>query len=146
MKTILFDVDGTLTELNGRQDFLKQGNPDWGKFNGEMDRDLPNTPVVELYKTLYESGKYEMIIISARQERFRKLTETWLFWHKIPFKTLIMRADDDNRPDAEVKQDILNNLLKQGKEILFTVDDRQAVVDMWRANSVTCLQCKKGNY
>ena len=55
MKTILFDVDGTLTELNGRQDFLKQENPDWGKFNGEMDRDLPNTPVVELYKTLYES-------------------------------------------------------------------------------------------
>lgn len=32
----------------------------------------------------------------------------------------------------------------QGKDILFTIDDRQSVVDMWRANGITCLQCKKG--
>ena len=79
MKTILFDIDGTLANLNGREKFLKQEKPDWKNFNAK-----------------------------------------------------------------EVKQDILNSLRTQGKDILFTIDDRQSVVDMWRANGITCLQCKKG--
>ena len=99
-----------------------------------------------LGRTLYESGKFEIILVTGRQERFRKVTETWLAWHEIPFGPLLMRADNDQRPDSEVKQDILNSLKAQGKQILFTVDDRQSVVDMWRANGITCLQCQKGNY
>lgn len=146
MQTIIFDVDGTLAELNGREDYLKTGKPDWESFNAKMDQDLPNLPIVELYKTLWNTGKYELIIVSGRQERFRKVTETWLAWHKIPFKTLLMRGYKDSRPDCEIKQDILKQLQNEGKDILFVVDDRQSVVDMWRANGVTCLQCKKGDY
>lgn len=146
MKTIIFDIDGTLADLNGREDFLHQEKPDWKSFNENMDKDLPNTPVVALYRTLYKSKEYEMILVSGRQERFRKVTETWLAWHEIPFDTLLMRSDDDNRHDSEVKQDILRELQAQGKEILFTVDDRQSVVDMWRANGITCLQCAKGDF
>ena len=146
MKTILFDIDGTLADLNGREKFLKQENPDWKNFNAKIEEDVPNTPVVELYRTLYESGKFEIILVSGRQERLRKVTETWLAWHEIPFDTLLMRPDADQRPDSAVKQDILNALKAQGKEILFCVDDRQSVVDMWRANGITCLQCQKGNY
>lgn len=146
MKTILFDIDGTLANLNGREKFLKQEKPDWQNFNAKMEEDLPNTPIVELYRALYESKKFEIILVSGRQEKFRKVTQTWLTWHEIPFNTLLMRADKDQQPDQAVKQDILNSLKSQGKEILFTVDDRQSVVDMWRANGITCLQCQKGNY
>lgn len=146
MKTILFDIDGTLANLNGRENYLKQSSPDWKTFNQKMDEDTPNTPIVELYRALYKSGEFELIIVSGRQERFRKLTEAWLTWNEIPFDTLLMRADTDGRPDSQVKQDILKHLQSKGKDILFTVDDRQSVVDMWRANGITCLQCKKGNY
>ncbi|MBR3898848.1 MAG: hypothetical protein IKJ44_01075 [Elusimicrobiaceae bacterium] len=146
MKTILFDIDGTLADLNGREKFLKQKKPDWKNFNAKIEEDVPNTPVVELYRTLYESGKFELILVSGRQERFRKVTETWLAWHEIPFDVLLMRPDEDQRPDSQVKQDILNVLKTQGKDILFCVDDRQSVVDMWRQNGITCLQCQKGDY
>ena len=145
-KTIIFDIDGTLADLNGRERFLHNGKKDWESFNANMDKDLPNIPVVELYRTLYNSKQYELILISGRQERFRKVTETWLTKHQIPFDTLLMRGNTDFRHDCEVKQDILKSLQAQGKEILFSVDDRQSVVDMWRANGITCLQCTKGDY
>ncbi len=146
MQTILFDIDGTLANLNGREKFIHQPRPDWQSFNAHMDEDIPNLPLATLYRALYESGKFEIILVSGRQERYRKLTETWLTWHDLPFKRLLMRSDRDMRQDWQVKQDILKQLQAEGKEILFSVDDRQSVVDMWRANGITCLQCAKGNY
>ncbi|WP_440616208.1 phosphatase domain-containing protein [Cysteiniphilum sp. 6C5] len=73
-------------------------------------------------------------------------TEQWLIWHEIPFDRLIMRKGKDNRKDAIIKKEILGLLRQEGKEILFAVDDRQQVVDMWRENGITCLQCDIGDF
>ena len=143
---ILFDIDGTLALIDHRRPHLDGERPNWRAFNAEMGGDTPNPPVVELYKTLWNTGAYELILVSGRGEESRKITERWLVWNEIPFGTLLMRPKNDNRPDTEIKLDILTNLRAQGKTILFTVDDRQSVVDMWRANGVTCLQCAKGDF
>ncbi len=57
-----------------------------------------------------------------------------------------MRKGKDNRKDAIIKKEILGLLRQEGKEILFAVDDRQQVVDMWRENGITCLQCDIGDF
>ena len=57
-----------------------------------------------------------------------------------------MRPEGDYRPDYQVKQEMLNSLKAEGFEVLFTVDDRKQVVDMWRRNGITCLQCAEGNF
>jgi|TARA_R110000823_G_scaffold205986_1_gene336775 hypothetical protein len=51
-------------------------------------------------------------------------------------------------PDYEIKQGMLDGILNHvSKEnILYAVDDRQQVVDMWRSNGITCLQCAVGNF
>ena len=52
---------------------------------------------------------------------------------------VLLRPDGDSTPDQDLKRDWLRGY---GKErILFAVDDRQKVVDMWRAEGVVCLQC-----
>lgn len=107
---------------------------------------MPNISIVTLYKTLWESGDYEVIIVTGRNEQYRRITEQWLTWNDIPFVRMLMRADNDNRADHIIKQEILNGLLAEGKDIAFTVDDRQQVVDMWRSNGITCLQCDVGDF
>ena len=110
-----------------------------------MENDTPNSAVVDLYNLSRESGLYETILVSGRPERYRKLTENWLVWNKIDFEVLIMRKDDDLRADHVIKEEILEELLGQGKTIAFVVDDRKSVVDMWRKNGLTCFQCADYN-
>ena len=146
MKTVLFDIDGTLANIEHRRPFLDGDRPDWKRFNDAMGDDTPNDPIVALYKTLWNDPEYELILVSGRNEKFREVTEQWFFWNDIPVGELLMRKDNDQRADYVVKQEILDHLLAMGKRISFTVDDRQQVVDMWRSNGITCLQCDVGNF
>ncbi|WHN64516.1 hypothetical protein [Cysteiniphilum sp. QT6929] len=146
MKTILFDLDGTLADITHRRHYVMSEKKNWAQFNAHIGDDKPNLPIVSLYKTLWQSQQYEIIIVSGRSEQYRKITEHWLIWHEIPFKRLVMRQIKDNRKDAIIKKEILDLLRQEGKDILFAVDDRQQVVDMWRENGIMCLQCDIGDF
>lgn len=147
MKTIIFDLDGTLADLTHRLHHVKNGNNRWGEFFSECVNDTPIIAVCELVKILY-SGPYDeyvekipkIIIISGRSDIVRTETEQWLCAHGIQYDELIMRPAGDYTPDHILKEHILDQLLREGHEILFTVDDRQRVVDMWRKRGITCLQ------
>jgi len=146
MKTVIFDIDGTLADIEHRRHYVTEGKSYWEKFNAEMGEDTPNSAVVSLYLTLWHSGNYNLEIVTGRNERFRALTEQWLVWNEIPFNRVTMRADKDNRADHIIKEEILSSFLDEGQDILFAVDDRQQVVDMWRRNGITCLQCDVGDF
>ncbi|MGO6727257.1 hypothetical protein ACCS45_03920 [Rhizobium ruizarguesonis] len=143
---VVFDIDGTLANISERRLHLEGSNPDRSRFNGEMSTDVPNLPVVELYKTLWESGRYSLILTSGRNERHRKFTENWLFWNEINYHVMYMRPDADNRADHEIKREFLEAIRRDHGEVLFAVDDRDQVVAMWRRNGVTCLQCAEGDF
>jgi len=145
-KTILFDIDGTIADIEHRRPLVEGDRPDWNSFYSRMGDDQPNAPIVELYLTLWDTGKYDLILLSGRNEEHRNLTEKWLVWNEIPFDKLLMRPSGDFRPDVDIKKDILMKIQGYGKDILFAVDDRQSVVDMWRENGITCLQCDVGDF
>lgn len=145
-KTVLFDIDGTLADINHRRHHVEGRKKNWRLFNESMGDDVPNQPVVDLYRALWANPGFELILVTGRNERFRDITGQWLTWNEIPFKRLIMRPDNDSRPDHIIKKNILRQLQDEGKTIHFVVDDRQQVVNMWRANSIVCLQCDKGNF
>ena len=146
MKTALFDIDGTLADIEHRRVYLNENPPNWKKFNSLMGLDTPNYPIVRLYNTLWKSAEYNIELITGRNEEFRQITEQWLVWNEIPFKKIHMRKDKDNRADHIIKKEILDELTRTGYDIEIVVDDRQQVVDMWRANGITCLQCAEGNF
>lgn len=146
LKTALFDIDGTLANIDHRRNILDENPHNWKDFFAAMGDDTPNLKIVDLYKLVWSSEEYECIIISGRPEQYRELTEQWFTWNSIPFDRLIMRPEKDQRADYVIKEEILNQLKAEGKEIAFVVDDRQSVVDMWRRNGITCLQCDNHDF
>lgn len=137
----LFDIDGTLADISHRRHLVEGNSSNWSEFFDLMGEDTPNKPIVDLYKTIKRSNEYKCILISGRPERYRSITEQWLVWNDIPFERLIMRPDGDTRPDHIIKEEVLDSLQECGEKIAFVIDDRQSVVNMWRRNGITCLQC-----
>lgn len=140
---IIFDLDGTLSLTEHRQHFLTQTPVDWDNFYSACDQDPPNEAIVELNKML-ASGSYKIYILTGRRESVRDKTLEWMERHEISFSELIMRPDGNFKPDEMLKEKWVDEI---GPErVLFAVEDRKRVVDMWRRKGITCLQVSEGNF
>lgn len=139
MKYVIFDLDGTISNLDHRLHHIKKDPQDWEEFFNSCDEDGLNDWSYHLALSL--SADFEIIIVSGRPERTREKTEAWLLEQVFPFdKLILVRKDGDHTPDEMLKERWLSGFPEREK-ILFVVDDRQKVVDMWRRNGLVCLQC-----
>ena len=176
---ILFDLDGTIANVDGRRqaadqaeedyilenihtvstdldttepvdgrsamrDFNRAAKAEWWKAWQDPDNilrlDVPNEIVVSVLRDWRERGKV-VTIVSARNDKNRDVTEWWLNQYGIHYDALYMRKDGDYRPDNVFKQELLDNIRKGGEDLIERVyDDRNQVVDMWRANGIDCIQ------
>lgn len=132
---ILCDLDGTLALLNGRSPY---------DASTCMD-DLLNVPVAHIVQT-YASIGVAVILVSGREAKYRKPTERWLEHHAIPHEALHMRRTRDFRKDSVIKTEIYREHIEGKFAVLFVLDDRNQVVDMWRGHGLTCLQVAPGDF
>lgn len=152
----IFDLDGTLCNIEHRLHFLdnKADSDRWNKFYKACVNDAPNQPVISVMHSLINSGA-DVWIFSGRSEDVRKETEHWLHKHTC-FRVwtleehpalLTMRQNGDYTEDHLLKQSWMQWMLKVDLERLVGVfDDRKRVVDMWRANGITCFQVAPGDF
>lgn len=75
------------------------------------------------------------IIITARDEKYREMTEAWLARHNVAYDILIMRPNHDQRPDHIYKQQVLDEL-ERIYDFAFAMDDNPHVAQMWRDNGI----------
>ncbi len=132
---IICDIDGTLARMNGRSPY------DMSLY----EQDTLNTPVADIVKMAL-AQRLIVLLVSGRKEGSRPQTERWLEKHGISFLSLWMRPDSDNRRDVEVKRDIYRQHIEGKYNIKFVLDDRNQVVDLWRALGLTCLQVDEGDF
>lgn len=131
---VIFDLDGTLACIGDR-------SPYDGKSCG---KDLPNWSVITLNK--WVPMNTNIILFSGRSETARKETLDWLDKYNVSFDALYMREDGDNRKDSIVKEEMFNRYIKDKYRVIFAVDDRKSIVDLWRSLGITCLQVAEGDF
>ena len=136
-RVAIFDVDGTLMDINHRRKYVESDHKNWKKFFEYMEFDTIRDDVFQLAHALEADG-YVIIVCSGRNERHRELTEKQLAFGKLKYEALMMRADDDYRPDWEVKREMLARMRNEGLHPKIAVDDRPSVVMMWREHGLTC--------
>lgn len=141
MKTVIFDLDGTLADIEHRLHFIQGSVKDWDGFYAACIGDAPKPDIIELIQMCEDAG-HRIIISSGRSEDVRKETEDWLFEHDISYDELFMRPNKCYTPDQALKKAWLDQGVFGPKDdILFVVEDRDRMVKMWRDQGLTCLQC-----
>ena len=198
---IIFDIDGTLMNIEHRRHFVSGSKKDWKSFVDNIKHDTPNYPVVNILEQLSDNAHiYDAVFyfLTGRNEAQREITQDQIqgfsfneenfpriygikddiyriydCWEEI----LLMRPDGDYRPDAELKSELFDKLLNikfprfedadlyiqrheyeneyneareedifKFKKDTIIFDDRQSVVDMWRARGLTCFQVAEGDF
>lgn len=158
MQAIIIDIDGTLADVTHRRHHLDGNRKDWDAFFAAMGEDPPIHVVCDMVEHLVD---YHMerrdgdegthfFVCTGRPEAYRPMTTNWLERHCPNLFThctaVLMRTDSDHRSDIEIKREMLRDIEGQGFEVMFTVDDRKSVVEMWRSEGITCFQCAPGDW
>ena len=144
---VIFDVDGTLMDIEHRRHFVTQRPKDFDAFRDPevVMQDTPNKEIFELAKALKDAGN-RIIVSTGRNKRQRATTLKQLMMNGLVFDAIYMRGDTDFRPDDELKKEFLIKMKEDGFNPVMAVDDRQQVVDMFRAEGLRVLQVDKGDF
>jgi hypothetical protein len=137
---ILVDIDGTIALRGTREPH---------DHDASME-DAVNWPVVKIIDALYQSGNWHIVFLSGRQEKYREVTEYWIWRHNLvgdwPVPTLFMRATGDQRKDDIVKRELYDTYVAPHYDVQVVFDDRNTVVKMWRELGLTCFQVAEGDF
>jgi len=142
---IIVDLDNTLTDCTHRLHHIQREHPNWNAFYHDMATDRLNIWCSVLIEAVFHKN-VDVLLVTGRPEGFRTATRDWLERFQIPFSGLFMRSAKDRRDDTEVKAGIYERKIEPEYNVLFAVEDRKRVADMWRAKGLVCLQCAEGNY
>lgn len=134
---IIVDVDGTLAIRGNRSPY--------GYWRAKEDK--LNTSVANLVHSLQKSNPNVSTIIMTGRENLcneenytiKHLTIKWLVENGIHFEEIYIRKENDHRPDYEVKSEMYEEFVKDVFNVLYIIDDRKQVIDMWREKGLMVL-------
>lgn len=156
----LYDLDGTVADISHRLHFIgatdtkfvsyEETQPkDWNAFHNACPDDAPIWTVITVVRALAKAG-HTIVYSTGRGDTFRALTVAWLHKYLLPEGPLLMRRQGDHREDYVVKGELLDVILgtfkATEKGLGGAFEDRQQVVDMYRARGVKVFQVAKGNF
>jgi hypothetical protein len=123
----VIDIDGVVADVRHRLHLI-QGKPRrWDEFFAAAADDPPLPVGVALVLEL--AAEHDIVWLTGRPERNRKLTSAWLAAQGLPTEPLLMRPNRDFRPARLTKLEQLQTLRGE-REVAVVVDDDPEVVAM----------------
>lgn len=145
------DLDGTLAHF--QDDVGARGPFDWHR----VMEDHYDRTIGRLISGLWRNGD-GILFVSGRDEVCREDTEKWLAIHlpsglaREPIRgytlsgALLMRPKGSFEKDVDVKARLFWEQVAPRFAVVGVIEDRQQVVDMWRAMGLVCLQVAAGDF
>lgn len=152
-RAILIDLDGTLVNneqralahLNRRKKNLNSTEIRWDEFfEKTIEFDQPNQWCMEIVENFSKAG-YKIVFLTGRMDTKTtgEATRKWLQMYLNPNISyeLIMRKEDDFRKNHQIKLELLMNYILPKYDILFSIDDILANVEMFRTLGIPSMHC-----
>lgn len=138
-QAVIVDIDGTLAHATSR---------DWWDFT-RVGEDRVDPGVSYLVTKLFPDMR--VIIVTGRDDTCRADTVEWLNVNHIPYDCLFMRdperkVNGNKVADHLLKEEIYLKFVEPWWDVLFVLDDRNSVVDMWRRLGLACYQVAPGKF
>lgn len=152
-RAIICDLDGTLINCEHRLHFIQGEKKDWKSFL--HPENIKKDTINEWCKTILQRFEFannngtknkqiHILYVTGRNkscssETINTLLSSGFCWNHD--KNLFMRKNEDFREDSVIKEEIYRTHIEPFYDVIFCIDDRQQVVDMWRRIGLICLQC-----
>ena len=144
-KVIVFDIDGTLANIEHRRSFVATKPKNWKAFTAGIPNDTPHEDIVTLSSMLVSCGN-TLLLCSGRGEEQRDVTVDQMNEFGVLYSKLYMRPAKDHRPDDIIKVELLQQIREEFGNPWLWFDDRTRVVNAIRAEGVRVLQVCAGDF
>lgn len=144
MRSIIVDLDGTLASTLSVDGFTdRNGTVNWSTWIQSTASAPINVWCAELVRAMYNYG-YAIIFLTAREgsAEGRNITERWLQQHGFFNYILLMRPEGDTRNDSIIKQELFLTKIQGFFDVVFALEDRGDVIDMWRSLNIPTLDVR----
>lgn len=147
---VVFDIDGTLANIEHRLDYVRSKPKNWKAFEAGIPNDKVNEPVAAIFRTFLTrvglGNAVDIVLASGRNESSRQATENWLRSNGlVGWQKLYMRKADDFRCDSIVKDEFVDEIVADyGKLPDMWFDDRPRVVRAVRARGIFVFDVYQG--
>jgi phosphoglycolate phosphatase-like HAD superfamily hydrolase len=142
--TVVFDMDGVLSDATRRQYLVERPRRDWDAFFEACGEDELIDDVARLLDVIDASRR--IVLLTARPVRVRPQTLGWLERHHLRWDLLIMRDWGDYGAARHFKRATVDELRAFGFEPELAFEDDRRNVDMFHAAGVPCIYIHSGYY
>lgn len=134
-KAYLFDLDGTMAQIDHRASF--------NCTNEEILADVPIMPVVNMAALL--EREHDIIFLSGREDKYYDATMQWLGTYLPNYckYRLLMRPTGDYRKDSHLKAELFDVHIRDFYDVQGVFDDRKQVKQMWVDRGLFVFDCNQ---
>jgi len=137
-KTIIVDVDDTITIVGDRRNTINKINTDYTEFHNRCLEDKPNGYVIRLLSNLL--NQYNLLFVTIRPESIRNKTikqiENFL---PIVNPNVLMNDESINNSAATIKLNMIKNAIDIDT-IEFALEDNDKVIKEYSKAGIKCLK------
>lgn len=133
---VIFDVDGTLCDVSAIRHLVAHSSKfrNFDHFHRASVFAPAHNHVLEDLRAALAAG-HHVFIVTARNEKWLELTMNWLGQVGAEFHGIHARGLEDQRPDREVKRDILE-IIRRTHEVVHAWDDNPNVIALWEEEGI----------